>query len=109
RCDDCLSRDPAQAPEVRSRRGRAIAFRKAALRARGDAGLPEWCDAAWFAAEVLPGLATVRLVEIMEAAGCSKSFASTVRSGKFTPHVTTWRALASLAGVETPSPEPVAS
>ena len=102
RCDDCLAADPAQAPEVRSRRGRAIASRKQALRARGDAGLAPWCDAAWFAAEVLPGLASVKLVEIMEAAGCSKSFASQVRSGKFSPHVSTWRALANLAGVEAP-------
>jgi len=34
----------------------------------------------------------------MEAAGVSKAYASTIRSGKFTPHVSTWAALGDLGG-----------
>jgi len=39
---------------------------------------------------ILPRLATVKLAEIMEAADCSKVHASTIRSAKLTPHVSTW-------------------
>jgi len=42
----------------------------------------------------------VKLSEIAEAAGCSKASASDIRRGKWAPHVSTWRALAELAGVE---------
>ena len=42
----------------------------------------------------------MKLSEIAEAAGCSKVFASQVRAGKFTPHVSTWPALAALAGAD---------
>jgi hypothetical protein len=49
-----------------------------------------------FAREILPGLATVKLSEIVEATGMSKAYASDVRRGKWTPHVSTWAALARL-------------
>jgi len=39
----------------------------------------------------------VKLSEIAEAAGCSKAYASDIRRGKWTPHVSTWAALAELA------------
>jgi hypothetical protein len=97
RCDGCIEADPRQTPEIRGRRGGAIAARKRSLRERGDAGLPPECDEAWYRAEVLPGLANLKLREIQEAAGCSKSYASVIRSGKYLPHVSTWRALAALA------------
>ena len=42
----------------------------------------------------------MKLSEIAEAAGCSKAYASDVRRGKWTPHVSTWAALGILAGVE---------
>jgi hypothetical protein len=48
---------------------------------------------------VLPKLAGMKLTQIMEAAGCSKGHASVIRSGKSTAHVSTWPALAVLAGV----------
>jgi hypothetical protein len=53
-----------------------------------------------FRREILPQLAGVKLAEIMEAADASKAYASTIRSGKITPHVSTWRSLAALVGTE---------
>jgi hypothetical protein len=35
-------------------------------------------------------LALVKLSEVAEAAGSPKAYASDVRSGKWTPHVSTW-------------------
>ena len=39
-----------------------------------------------FRRDVLPRLATMKLPEIVEAAGCSKASASDIRRGKWTPH-----------------------
>ncbi|MHB1774995.1 MAG: CRISPR-associated endonuclease Cas1 [Acidimicrobiales bacterium] len=99
RCEACIAADPRQAPAIRKRRAEAIASRKRALRERGAAGLPEHCDRDWYRWEILPRLAGVKLAQIMEAAGCSKGFASVIRSGKSTPHVSTWPALAKLVDV----------
>jgi hypothetical protein len=41
----------------------------------------------------------VKLAEIAEAAGCSKAYASDIRRGKWTPHVSTWGALGELVHV----------
>jgi hypothetical protein len=49
-----------------------------------------------FRREILPGLASVKLADIMAAAGISKGYASNVRAGKYTPHVSTWKGLAEL-------------
>lgn len=100
RCEACNAKDPRQAPAVRASRGRAISARKRALREQADAGLPEHCDRDWYRRGVLPRLAGVRLAEIMTAAGCSKGYASTIRKGTYVPHISTWRALAELVGVE---------
>ena len=43
-------------------------------------------DPEWFRSDVLPRLATVKLSEIVEAAGCSKASASDIRRGKWTSH-----------------------
>ena len=102
RCEACNAKDPRQTPAVRASRGRAIAARKRALREQGDAGLPAHCDAGWYRSEVLPRLVGVKLREIMEAAGCSKGYASVLRRGDYLPHVSTWRQLARLAGVPLP-------
>jgi transcriptional regulator with XRE-family HTH domain len=61
-------------------------------------------DPEWFRRDVLPRLAGVKLAEIAEATGLSKSYASQIRAGKFTPHVSTWAALAELAGVDVLEP-----
>ena len=100
RCDACIAADPAQAPEVRGRRGAAIATRKRALSEWDKANPGAVYDPEMFRQEILPKLATVKLREIVEATGLSKGYASTIRAGKFTPHVSTWSALGELVGVE---------
>lgn len=96
RCDDCIAADPAQAPEVRSRRGQAISARKRALAAWDKAHGDEPYDPDLFRRDILPKLQGVKLAAIVEATGLSKGYASTVRAGKWTPHVSTWPALAAL-------------
>jgi hypothetical protein len=54
-------------------------------------------DPDYFRREILPRLQGVKLSEIMAAAGISKGYASNVRAGKFTPHLSTWAALAKLS------------
>ncbi len=58
------------------------------------------CDPKLFRREILPRLALVILSEIAAAAGCSKAYASDIRRGKWTPHVSTWSTLATVVGVE---------
>lgn len=41
----------------------------------------------------------MKLSKIVEATGMSKAYASDVRRGKWTPHVSTWRALAGLVRI----------
>jgi CRISPR-associated endonuclease Cas1 len=96
RCDACIAADPRQTPEVRSRRGKAIAARKRALREWDVANPGVDYDPDYFRREILPGLQGVRLADIMAAAGISKGYASNVRAGKYTPHVSTWSALSDL-------------
>ncbi len=56
-----------------------------------------------FRRDILPGLALVKLSEIAEAAGISKSYASQIRAGKFTPYMSTWRAFDELVVVTQPA------
>ena len=100
RCAACIAVDPQQTPEIRGRRGEAIASRKRALKNwEKKNGVPVH-DPDFFSREILPGLKNVKLVEIMEAAGISKAFASQVRAGKFYPHVSTWESLSSLVSTD---------
>jgi CRISPR-associated endonuclease Cas1 len=96
RCDACIAADPAQAPEIRGRRGAAIAARKRVLSEWDTANPDTVYDPELFRREILPRLRTVPLAEIMEAAGCCKASASDYRRGKRTPHVSAWGALADL-------------
>ncbi len=57
-------------------------------------------DPELFPREILPGLLNVKLMDIAEAAGCCKASASDIRRGKWTPHVSTWTALAELVEVK---------
>jgi CRISPR-associated endonuclease Cas1 len=100
RCETCIAADPASTPEIRGRRGAAIAARKRALTEWDKANPGVVYDSELFRREILPRLRTVPLAEIMEAAGCCKASASDYRRGKRTPHVSTWGALAELARVE---------
>lgn len=74
---------------MRSRRGSAIAARKRALRDWDEANPDVAYDPALFDRKISPKLGSVKLSEITEAIGVSKSYASTIRSGRFTPHVST--------------------
>jgi len=86
-------------PEVRGRRGAAIAARKQALAEWDRANPGVAYDREMFRRDILPKLATIPLAEIARAAGCSKAYASDIRRGKWTPHVSTWKALSKLVGV----------
>jgi CRISPR-associated endonuclease Cas1 len=99
RCEACIDADPTSTPEIRGRRGAAIAARKRALTEWNRVNPDTVYDPDLFRREILPRLRTVPLTEIMEAAGCCKASASDYRRGKRTPHVSTWRALAELVGV----------
>ena len=79
--------------------GQAIAARKSARRVvRANPGLDY--DPELFRRDIVPRLRTVKLSAIVEATGMSKSYASQVRAGEWTPNVATWPALAQLVGVE---------
>ena len=100
RCDACISADPASTPEIRGRRGAAIAARKRALTEWDRANTGTVYDPDLFRREILPRLGTVPLAEIMEAAGFCKASPSDYRRGKRTPHVSTWKALAAIVDVD---------
>jgi hypothetical protein len=88
---------------LRGRRGAAIAARKRALRQWEESHPDADRDPDVFRREILPGLQGVRLSEIVEAAGISKAFASQVRAGSYTPHLSTWEALSALVKSVQPS------
>ena len=100
RCDACVAADPAHSPEIRGRRGAAIAAHKRALSEWDKANPNTVYDPELFRRDILPRLRTVPLAEIMSTAGCSKASASDYRRGKRTPHVSMWGALGKLVGVE---------
>ncbi len=103
-CDQCIAGDPRQMAELRGRRDAAIAAGKRALR-KWEGTHPEGNqDPDVFRREILTGLHKMRLSEIMEAAGISKAFASQVRAGTYTPHVSTWESLGVSASRLQPRP-----
>jgi CRISP-associated protein Cas1 len=96
RCDTCVATDPRQTAEVRGRRSRAIAARRAADRAwTAGGGEGDYDPGDWGTIQV--GLQGLKLTDIMAATGLSKSFASAVRSGKHRPHMSHWATLAQLS------------
>ena len=99
RCEACNEADPGQSAQVRASRGRAIAARKRALKDR-VAAFGADLDPALYRERIWPRLGAVKLAEIMEATGYSKGHCSTIRAGTWTPHVSTWPALASLVGLD---------
>lgn len=100
RCETCIAADPAQAPEILGRRGAAIAARKRALAEWEQASPCAVHDPELFHREILPRLAGVKLREIVEATGFSEAYATDIRRGKWTPHVSTWGALSTLCGAK---------
>jgi hypothetical protein len=107
RCQNCTEADPKHTEELRGKRGAAIAARKKAIREWDEVNPGVVYDPEYFRREILPGLAQVKLRDIMEAAGISKGFASVVRRGIYEPHVSTWQPLAALSnlGPNWPKPE----
>jgi len=99
RCDACIAADDRQTPEIRGRRGVAIAARRRALTEWEEANPGVDYDPELFRRDILPRLKTVKLSEIVGAIGCSKASASDYRRGKRAPHVSTWFALDKLVGV----------
>jgi len=70
----------------------------------GDKATPgAFYDSGLFRPKILPKLAVVKLGEIAKTASYSKASASDIGSGKRTPHVSTWAALAKLAGLDLPT------
>jgi CRISPR-associated endonuclease Cas1 len=100
-CETCQA-SAGHTAAVRQPRGRAIAARKRALKER-VAAFGADIDPAIYRDCILPKLGTVKLADIMEATGYSKGHCSTIRAGTWTPHVSTWPALAGLVGVEVPA------
>ena len=103
RCDECIDADPRQTPELRGRRGAAIAARKRSQQEWTEVNPEGSVERDYFRQEILPGLAKVKLADIMVVTGFSKAFASQVRSGKFTPHESTWSDLHRLIGATCPA------
>jgi CRISPR-associated endonuclease Cas1 len=96
RCDDCIALDAKHSAATRTKRGKAIASRKRTLAEWDRANPGVTYDPELFRREILPGLSSVTLARIMEAADCSKSYASQIRRGHYSPHVSTWPALREL-------------
>jgi CRISPR-associated protein Cas1 len=99
-CEPCQA-GAGHTAAVRQTRGRAIAARKRALKERVWAFGTD-VDPAIYRQRIWPKLGAVNLAEIMEATGYSKGHCSTIRAGTWTPHVSTWPALARLVGVSVP-------
>jgi len=98
RCPTCQAADPRQTPELRNRRARAISSRQAA--AACEAAHPgQSFDPDRFRRDVLPTLAVVKLSAIVAACWVTKSTASSWRTGKTTPHVSHWPALAAVVEI----------
>ena len=91
-CEPCQA-GAGHTAAVRQTRGRAIAARKRALKER-VAAFGADVDPAIYRERIWPKLGAVKLAEIMEATGYSKGHCSTIRAGTWTPHVSTWPALA---------------
>jgi len=96
-CEACQDQTPGHARETRRRRGQAIAATRAELERwktdhPGERGDPEQ-----YRRDILPGLANVKLADIMASCKVSKTSASQYRNGRSTPALRHWPALAALA------------
>ena len=89
---------------VRKSRGKAIAARKRELKER-LAAFGTDIDPIFYRENIWPMLGEVKLAELVEATGYSKGYCSNIRSGKWTPNVSTWPGLAALVGVQYPVPD----
>jgi hypothetical protein len=99
RCPTCWALQPGQATATRESRGRAIAASREELERWKAEHAGEVGDPTVFARSILPGLAKVKLSEIMAACGVAKSTASMIRSGRHVPALRHWEALAELSAL----------
>ena len=97
-CEACQA-GAGHTSAVRQTRGRAIAARKRALKQR-QAAFGADVDPSIYRERIWPKLADLKLSQLMEATGYSKGYCSTIRAGTWTPHVSTWPALARLVGLQ---------
>jgi len=96
RCPNCWATQPGQDLPTRRKRGRAIAASRAELERWKSKHPDTQTDPDAVRREILPGLQTVKLAEIMLATGMAKSSASMARSGARVPALRHWEALARL-------------
>jgi CRISPR-associated endonuclease Cas1 len=99
-CEGCQDLTPGHSRETRRKRGQAIAATRAKLEAWKTEHPEDVADVERYRREILPGLASVKLAEIMIACEVSKTTASDIRSGKRAPaarHVATLEGLAKAA------------
>jgi len=97
-CETCQDDTPGHARETRRRRGQSIAATRAELERWKVEHPDDFADPQQFRDDILPGLANLRLRDIMTSCGISKASASTIRSGKHVPAHRHWAKLAALAG-----------
>jgi hypothetical protein len=97
RCSACWEKQPGQAREIRQRRGRAISEVRAAQEQWRRDNPDAIVNREDFRRIIQPRLASVPLANIMAATGCTKSTASSYRTGKRTPHPMYWPALKAMA------------
>jgi hypothetical protein len=90
-----LSRDRSAVDQ--GRRGEAIAVHKRALVEWDRANPGVTYDPEWFRRDIWPGPAPVKPIDIAEGRLLQ---GVRVGRGKWTPHVSTWTALAGLVGIE---------
>jgi len=76
RCDACIAKDTRQSPELRGRRGAAIASRRRVQKEWEDAHPGRDYDPDVFRREILPGLLGMKLADIVAAAAICKAYAS---------------------------------
>jgi CRISPR-associated endonuclease Cas1 len=98
RCPDCWAAQPGQDQSTRARRGKAIAASRAELERWKAEHTNAKASDERFEEAILPGLAKVKLADIMAACGVAKSTASTIRSGQHIPARRHWNALEGLGG-----------
>jgi len=87
RCEDCLAADPAQA-----RRSAPSVLRRSRLANESScsgarASLKADADEAWYRWEKLPRFAGHKVSEIVAATAYRNGHASTIRAGRWTPHM----------------------
>ncbi len=101
-CPACGVLLPGFGSATRARRGQAIAGTRAELEHWRSEHPGAVADPQRFRELILPGLASVRLRQIMDALDCAKSTASLIRSGRHVPALRHWAKLAALGGVTSP-------